>query len=181
MNPQDLCPHGVDLSGYWCVKCSDVSEFERTFIDDPAAVTTNQLPERDAGGLTLNEYMNLALRTANPDQTFDDQLMNGALGLAGEAGEVADAMAPVLVALLLNGKAGKVADAIKKYRFQGHELKHSELLKEAGDCLWYVALLAKALNVTLEDIARANIKKLDERYGGKFSVEKSVNRKDGAP
>ena len=40
--------------------------------------------------MTINEYQRLALRTSCADMPEDYHLLNGALGLAGESGEVAD-------------------------------------------------------------------------------------------
>ena len=35
--------------------------------------------------------------------------------------------------------------------------------KELGDVLWYVSALARDLDITLEDVANANLKKLEDR------------------
>ena len=40
--------------------------------------------------MTGNEYQKAALRTANMDYSSHGMIINGALGLCGEAGEVAD-------------------------------------------------------------------------------------------
>ena len=42
--------------------------------------------------------------------------------------------------------------------------------------LWYLAEIADALGVTLEDIARRNIDKLRKRYPDGFDPERSINR-----
>ena len=106
--------------------------------------------------MNFDQYQQLAIRTANVDA---DNLTNAALGLAGEAGEV--------------------ADLVKKIRFQGHAMDEDKLINEAGDILWYINLLATTLGITLEDIAKRNIAKLERRYpDGHFSAERSVNRND---
>lgn len=68
------------------------------------------------------------------------------------------------VALGLNGEAGEVAEQIKKaMRNDGGELSPDRieaLKKEAGDVLWYLTRLAAELNTTLEEIAQINIEKL---------------------
>jgi NTP pyrophosphatase (non-canonical NTP hydrolase) len=72
------------------------------------------------------------------------------------------------VALGLNGEAGEVAEQIKKaMRNDGGELtpeRLEALKKEAGDVLWYLTRLAAELNTSLDEIARLNIEKL---YGRK--------------
>lgn len=51
------------------------------------------------------------------------------------------------------------------------------LKEEAGDLLWYIALLARGLNVPMNDMADRNIDKLDARYPGRvFSTTKAVER-----
>lgn len=97
--------------------------------------------------MTINEYQKLAMRTNDGmcDNRLHEkenigELINGALGLTGEAGEV--------------------ADIIKKHVFHGHDLDKDEIIKELGDVCWYVALLSYAIDVPLEDILQKNIDKL---------------------
>ena len=111
--------------------------------------------------MDFSQYSGLAIRTANTPSLKErkDKLTCASLGIAGEGGEV--------------------ADHIKKYLFQGHDLEESKLIKEAGDILWYLNLLADALGISLEQIAAQNISKLAERYpGGLFTVDRSRNRKE---
>lgn len=115
--------------------------------------------------MTPNEYQNEAMKTATDglnlySRVNKDALNNAALGLCGEAGEFADIM--------------------KKHIYQGHEIDADHLAKELGDILWYVALGASGLGLTLETIMRMNINKLRKRYPeGHFDPEKSQNRADG--
>ena len=71
------------------------------------------------------------------------------------------------VALGLAGEAGEIANKTKKvYRDHNGELtreKRTELAKELGDVLWYVAGVATELGFSLEDIASLNLKKLSAR------------------
>jgi NTP pyrophosphatase (non-canonical NTP hydrolase) len=86
-------------------------------------------------------------------------LINGALGLTGEAGEV--------------------ADIIKKHTMQGHDLDCEHIAKELGDVLWYVAETATAIGYDLETIMQMNIDKLMKRYPEGFSSERSQDREEG--
>lgn len=98
------------------------------------------------------EYERAALRTAG-----DISISVCGLGLAGEAGEV--------------------ADVIKKHVGQGHPLDLKKIAEELGDLLWYVAATAYQIGYNLEDIAAQNVAKLEARYPeGKFSAERSMNR-----
>jgi NTP pyrophosphatase (non-canonical NTP hydrolase) len=103
--------------------------------------------------MKLNEYQELSARTANK---HDNEEVNYALGLTGEAGEY--------------------ADMIKKQYFHGHEAQTEEKKKELGDLLWYVSQSARAAGLTLEEIAVGNIDKLKRRYPDGFSKEASINR-----
>lgn len=108
-------------------------------------------------------YTDLALKTLNKD-VFEqkDLILNASLGLSGEVGEV--------------------NDIIKKYMYHGHNLDDDtkeKIILELGDVCWYVALMAWAIDKTkFEDVLNKNIAKLEKRYHGEFTTEKSVNRKE---
>lgn len=89
--------------------------------------------------MTANDYQHFAARTINH---LCDNLTNTGLGLAGEAGEV--------------------ADLIKKVTCQGHDLDElrQKLIEELGDISWYVALGCTVLGVPMEDVLAQNIDKL---------------------
>ncbi|MDR0324901.1 MAG: nucleoside triphosphate pyrophosphohydrolase family protein [Oscillospiraceae bacterium] len=105
--------------------------------------------------MDFNEYQSLALRTA-ANTSEDRLLLNGVMGLCGEAGEC--------------------IDVVKKHLFQGHELNRDKLIDEAGDCLWYLASIASGLGVGLGEIAAGNVEKLRKRYPDGFAADRSVNR-----
>lgn len=74
---------------------------------------------------------------------------------------------PWVYALGLTGEAGELADKIKKvYRDDGgvfNQGKRDAIAKELGDVLWYVTRLGATLGFSLMDIARGNIEKLTDR------------------
>lgn len=109
--------------------------------------------------MTGREYQELALRTARKDLDSTQQLLNGALGLAGESGEV--------------------VDEIKRHLFQGHWLDKCHLQRELGDICWYLAIAASALDTDLDTIFQMNIDKLKARYPDGFEADRSINRKVG--
>jgi NTP pyrophosphatase (non-canonical NTP hydrolase) len=120
--------------------------------------TARMLARRTGDDVDANVYQRLAMRTANPALDVSQQLLNGALGLCGEAGEV--------------------ADTLKKSLFQGHELDRDVVLKELGDVLWYVAQLCEALGLNMATVMESNVEKLRRRYPGGFSSADSVSRVD---
>lgn len=66
------------------------------------------------------------------------------------------------LALGLNGEAGEVAEKIKKSIRDDKELGE-ELQQEIGDCLWYMARLLDELGYDFSDTAEANLDKLLDR------------------
>ena len=108
--------------------------------------------------INFNDYQELAARTSGQSDTTM-RLLNGALGLGGEAGEA--------------------QELVKKHCFHGHTLDKLRLKKELGDVLWYLAELASASGISLQDVAEHNIGKLMARYPDGFSSEASLNRKEG--
>ena len=106
--------------------------------------------------MTINEYQKLAMTTLNPELSKKDVLIDGVMGLCGESGEA--------------------IDIVKKWLAQGHDLDKEKLAKELGDICWYLAETATALDLSLEDVMRANIEKLQKRYPEGFDANRSRNR-----
>ena len=67
------------------------------------------------------------------------------------------------LALGLAAEAGEVADKVAKYYRGDKPLDPYELIKEVGDVLWFVALLAENFGYTLEQVALLNLHKLNSR------------------
>ncbi len=106
--------------------------------------------------MTINEYQTQAMTFLNPELSEKDVLINGVMGLCGEAGEA--------------------IDIVKKWLAQGHELDRQALIKELGDIAWYLAETAHILGVPLEEVLQGNIDKLSKRYPKGFSSAQSINR-----
>ena len=117
------------------------------------------MTERERVEMTLDQYQQHALRTA----TVDDSDLCEPLGLARDA-------------LGIAGEAGEVADLVKKFVGHGHALDGEKVKKELGDVLWYIAVIAHRVGWTLEEVAAANVEKLRTRYPDGFSSERSRNR-----
>ena len=109
--------------------------------------------------MTINDYQKEALRTEKGSTKEYPRLLNGLMGLCGEAGEA--------------------IDILKKSMFQGHDLDSVHLAKELGDIAWYLAVSADALGYTFEEILQMNIEKLRARYPDGFDSGLSKYRKVG--
>ena len=78
----------------------------------------------------------------------------------------------VAFALGLAGETGEVVDDIKKNIFYDKHVPLEHTIEELGDVLWYVANIASELDVALEEIAQANVVKLQARYKDLYKEEK---------
>lgn len=97
--------------------------------------------------MSFDEYQKQALTTVlSTGDEFKD-LLHWVLGLNGEAGEVAEKLKKII-----RDKQGVVTADDKV-----------ELAKELGDVLWYIAVFANDLGVSLDDIAAQNLTKLKSR------------------
>ena len=70
--------------------------------------------------------------------------------------------AVIYPALGLAAEAGEVANKVKKILRDG-DFDRKAIADEIGDCLWYIAALCRDLNVGMNDVARANLSKLEDR------------------
>ena len=105
--------------------------------------------------MTFNEYQDFTKTVAKYHEIFrkhfgsesGSEYLYGALGLNGEAGEVADKIK----------KLYRDRDGVVDEEFKGI------IKKELGDVLWYVARMADDFGFTLEEIAEGNYEKLSSR------------------
>ena len=95
--------------------------------------------------MKVNDYQAAALTTAIYPE--DKRIIYPALGMCGEAGEVADKVKKV------------IRDNAQNFTAE----EKREIAKEIGDVLWYCAVLSHDLGFTLEDVTQMNIDKLQSR------------------
>ena len=110
-----------------------------------------------SSSMTLNEYQALAMRSSKPLDR-EDQMVHAAMGLTSEAGEL--------------------MTAVKAATFYNKPLDEVNAIEELGDVLWFLQLGATALGVSLEEIARTNISKLQKRYPKMYSDADAIARAD---
>lgn len=96
--------------------------------------------------MEMNDYQRKSVEFAIYPATH--RILYPALGLAGEAGEVANKVKKF------------IRDGADKEAF---EVKKIEIAAEIGDVLWYCAALAHDLGYNLSDIASENYAKLSGR------------------
>ena len=98
--------------------------------------------------MNFSEYQKKAVTTAHI--SYDDPTMQNSvwvMGIAGEAGELVEKW--------------KKAVAYREGKFD--EEQWSDFKKEFADIIWYIAVLAESLGLSLEEIMEQNIAKLADR------------------
>jgi len=105
-------------------------------LEDEAKLFMEQKYE----SLNFKSYQDMAAETAV--YKHEHQVIYPALGLAAEAGEVAN----------------KVKKILRDGKFD-----RNAIADEVGDCLWYIAALCRDLNVDMKELAKNNLRKLHDR------------------
>lgn len=97
--------------------------------------------------MTFDEYQKQALKTRviHPDELMNKTIW--VMGVAGEAGEVVEKWKKIVAY-----KDGNISDE-----------DMSELAKELGDIVWYIAVLADSLGLSFGEIMQNNLDKLASR------------------
>jgi NTP pyrophosphatase (non-canonical NTP hydrolase) len=125
-------------NGFWDTSCGSqkIAETCANRARDELATIIDKL-------LPMNTYQDLAKQTAvYPD--IGRNLIYTILGLVGESGELAEKMK-------------------KAIRDNGGNVDTETMVKELGDVLWYVAMIASELGLTLQEVAQKNVDKLRDR------------------
>lgn len=134
--------------------------------------------------ITLNEYQAEMARTATLRAPLAERLeRNGLADLSSQptvAAEVLRWKDLDLGALGLAGESGEVAELVKKHVHHHKPLDQAALVKELGDVLWYLAFLCEANGTTLEEVANANAAKLRARFPAGFTSAAANARADEA-
>lgn len=97
---------------------------------------------------TFDEYQTDSAKTAvYPDRGGTGGLCYLGLGLCGEAGEVAE----------------KIKKIIRDYDGVVDDERKSSIAKEIGDVSWYLSEICTHFGISLADVARGNVAKLQDR------------------
>ncbi|MGR5980290.1 nucleoside triphosphate pyrophosphohydrolase family protein [Bacillus cereus] len=123
--------------------------------------------------LTFDDF-DLSVRRTWKKQDFKDAVSNAALGLTGEAGEVAD----LIKKAVYHGRGFQPSGCDLP---DNGEIDPDDVKDELSDVLFYVSAIAQEFGFTLEDVAKHNREKLEKRFPEGFSTEASAQKKDRAP
>lgn len=125
--------------------------------------------------MNLEEYAQFVAGVTSDRSEHFEAFMNSAWDLQKE----------VQVSLLLTGaiglasETGEFNEIVKKTLFQGKPLDKFHMKRELGDIIWYWVNACRALGFTPQEVIDENVTKLDARYAGEFSVNRSENRVEG--
>lgn len=111
--------------------------------------------------MLFDDYQRTAARTLNPALDDSARLLDGAAGLAEEAGEV--------------------LAHVRKHVYQGRALDAAALAEELGDALWCLAAVATTQGLSLGDIAGRNLRKLAQRWPNGLTPAAASHPLAGAP
>lgn len=80
------------------------------------------------------------------------------------------------------GEAGELLDAVKKHWAYSKPLDRENVIEELGDLEYYMCLMRSVLGIARHEVLQANADKLAVRYAGlKYSDEAAQVRADKAP
>lgn len=124
------------------------------------AMRTNDGKASDRLIWKMHEYdMKFSSEQSNKESVDIGGIFNACLGLSGEVGEF--------------------NDMIKKWVFHEKNLDMEHAKKEAGDILWYIAMLCESFGWNMGEIMQMNVDKLKARYPEGFDVERANHRAVG--
>ena len=133
----------------------EIKEFFKTYTDFVTKVTSDPSLELEA----LNESFK---EIENKSDIKTPRLLTAALGLGSETGEF--------------------VEIVKKMFLQGKPPSEDNIFhmkRELGDIMWYWVTACMALNLDPTEVILENQKKLEARYGEKFTVDQSEVRAKG--
>lgn len=108
----------------------------------------------------MAEYENFVKRMASKiyqHDKFTPSAIHGVMGVATEAAEL--------------------LDLVRKGIFYGKDVRPDQILDEAGDVLWFLALTLQQYGYTIKDAKAFNVTKLESRHGKAFNQSAVVKDK----
>ena len=112
----------------------------------------------------------------------DYDKMTAALSKAGS--DIINELSPEKADLLhmavgVAGEAGELLDAVKKATIYNKPLDHENMIEELGDLEFYMSRVRQLIGVSRDEILEHNYAKLSKRYAeGQYSNEQAQERAD---
>lgn len=122
----------------------------------------------------IDDYLKVFRRTSPVKRTWDRRSPEGLQYIEP------DPLTPQQKEYLLNlgalglaGEGGEVVDLIKKHLFHGKPLDRAKLIEELGDQLWYFQCCLEAIDATFEEVAQQNEQKGRKRFPHGWSKDRA--------
>jgi MazG nucleotide pyrophosphohydrolase domain. len=134
---------------------NEIKDFFKTYSDFVTKVTSDP-------SLDLDALMDRLKEVDASSDIKSARLLTAAMGLGSETGEF--------------------VEIVKKMYLQGKPPSEDNIFhmkRELGDIMWYWATACAALNLDPHEVIAENQKKLEDRYGDQFEVQRSEVKKDG--
>ena len=142
----------IDLRGN---TMNDTKKIFETYCDFVTKVTSEP-------SLDVNSLKEVIEKIQNESEIDAPRIITAALGLSSEAGEFTEIVKKIFL-------QGKPADKDNVFHMK----------RELGDIMWYWVTACMALNLDPTEVILENQKKLEARYGEKFTVDQSEVRAKG--
>ncbi len=160
-------------------------EFVRSRVKSGEKIAAEMTPEKAAviqRRLNLAVHQSVALDLAKKQTIYNKH--QGLYAMAEDAHRLKDfkptsSQCELLHAAIgIAGEAGELLDAVRKHLFDGQPLDRKNVVEELGDLCFYLEAACQAIGVTREEIEQENQAKLSKRYEGGYSDQQAQERKD---
>ena len=161
------------------------SEFVRSRFKSGELIAAEMTPEKAAvlqRRLNLVVYQSVALDLAKKQTIYNKH--QGLYAMAEDAHRLKDfkptpSQCELLHAAIgIAGEAGELLDAVRKHVFDGQPLDRENIIEELGDLCFYMEAAFQVLGVDRSYIEAMNQFKLSKRYEGGYSDQQAQERKD---
>ena len=161
------------------------SEFVRSRFKSGEKIAEEMTPEKAAviqRRLNLVVHQSVALDLAKKQTIYNKH--QGLYAMAEDAHRLKDFKpTPEQCELLhaaigIAGEAGELLDAVRKHVFDGQPLDGDNIIEELGDLCFYLEAAMQAIKMKRADIEELNMAKLFERYKDGYSDQQAQERKD---
>lgn len=133
--------------------------------------------------MQCDKYLGLAMAMRTDDKKSTDRLEKKTddlkIGNRGEDAPRIELGGVINAALGLSGEVGELNDMLKKWIFHEKQLDAEHLKREISDVCWYLTLMCDSFEFNLDEIMQINIDKLKARYPQGFDTYKANHRQAG--
>ena len=147
---EEMTPHKAALLSLCCLRFVQVSE-------DLDRAKKYAIYNKESHGFSTHPENVQHFKNFNPTPS-QCELLHAAIGIAGEAGEL--------------------LDAVRKHVFDGQPLDRDNVIEELGDLCFYLEAAMMNIGIMRPLLQELNMAKLSKRYEGGYTDQQAQERKD---